>query len=199
MTPPDVENMCEWTLERIEAFVDADLSDADRSACNAHMQQCARCHYELEAAQATRAAIRSLPRQKCPDSVTDAVLDRIARETSPGRNPRGWLRSIFEWKPLRPAAAAAALVLIISMSIFISHRQENPASLLVSGNDSLEFSPEEVALAEAEVKWTIAYINQTGRRAGFTVRDKAIYPHVVVPVKQAVGRAADGYPQSRPQ
>jgi anti-sigma factor (TIGR02949 family) len=193
MTPSEFEkkdNMCEWVLDKIEPLLDRELSADETSKMRVHLEQCTACSSELELAEATRTAIRNLPAQQCPTAVTTAVMGHIANESASGEPASRWWNSLLQWKPLRPAAVAAALVLVVSMSVFIGQKQENPAPDIVS--DTLEFSSEEVALAEAELKWTIAYISQTGRRAGVTLRDKAIYPHVVVPVKQAVGNALDG-------
>ncbi len=195
MTPYEFEkkaNKCEWALDRLDAYLDGDLSAEESSSMQIHLEKCAACSGELELAEATQTAIRNLPEQQCPDAVTAAVMEHIASEASPGRPVLSWWNALLRWRPLRPAAIAAALVLVVSMSILIDHRREPAVPPLVEGNDTLEYTPEQIALAEAEVKWTFAYINQTFHRAGVTVRDKAIYPHVVVPVKQAIETAGDG-------
>lgn len=201
MAPSEFEkkdNMCEWVVDNMEPLLDRELSADDASAIRGHLQQCGACSSEFELAEATRTAIRNLPAQQCPASVTAALMEHIANEPASGEPALNWWNTLLRWKPLRPAAVAAALVLVVSMTVFIGHKHENPAPPFINGNDSLEFSPEEIALAEAEVKWTLAYISQTGRRAGVTLRDKAIYPHVVVPVKQAVGNALDGNTKNQP-
>jgi anti-sigma factor (TIGR02949 family) len=201
MTPSEFENKdikCEWVLDKIDAFLDGDLTEDEASRTRAHLKQCSACSSELELAAVTRSAIRDLPAQHCPDAVTAAVMERIANEPVSKRPALHWWNTLLGWRPLRPVAVAAALVLVVSMSVFIGQKQESPAPQFVNGNDTLEFSPEEVALAEAELKWTIAYISNVGRRAGLRVRDKAIYPHVVVPVKQALRGSLDGNKQDQP-
>jgi anti-sigma factor RsiW len=181
------KNKCEWVLDNIDAYIDGDLPTDETSVIRIHLEKCTGCRNELLLAEAMRSAIRGLPAKECPGAVTSAVMEHITGEPDRESAWLRWWRTLLQWRPLRPAAVAAALVLVVSMSVFIRHKQEHPAPVLM--NDTLEFSPEEVALAEAEVKWTLAYISEAGRRAGFTVRDKAIYPHFVVPVKEAVTAA----------
>jgi anti-sigma factor (TIGR02949 family) len=201
MTPSDIDrngNLCEWALERMDAYLDGDLGEEETSAMRLHVEACAGCRGELELAEATKAALRSLPERHCPDAVTGAVMERISAETPAGPSALRWWEALLRWKPLRPATVAAALVLIVSVSILIDHEREHPAPLPTSGNDTLEYTPEQVALAEAEVKWTIAYIGEAGRLAGVAVRDKAIYPHVIVPVKEAIETAGSADVKNRP-
>jgi len=202
MTPSDIDrngNLCEWALERMDAYLDGDLGEEETSAMRLHVEACAGCRGELGLAEATKAALHSLPERHCPDAVTGAVMERIAAETPAGPSAPRWWEALLRWKPLRPATVAAALVLIVSVSILIDHEREHPAPPAVNGSDTVEYSPEQVALAEAKFKWTFAYINKACRRAGTIVRDEAIYPDVVAPVKEAIETAGDGKKQNRPQ
>jgi anti-sigma factor (TIGR02949 family) len=182
------KNKCEWVLEHIDAYIDGDLSTDETSTVRIHLEKCTDCRNELLLAEAMRSAIRGLPAKECPSAVNTAVMEHITDEPVRESPWVRWWRTLLQWRPLRPAAIAAALVLVVSVSVLIEQGRDRPVPI----PDTLKYSPEEVALAEAEVKWTLAYISQAGRRAGFTVRDKAIYPHVVVPVKEAVTMAGGG-------
>jgi anti-sigma factor (TIGR02949 family) len=183
--------LCEWALERLEAHIDGELPPEEGSKLEAHLETCGSCTREMEHARRVRETLRAFPQKRCPDTVLETVMAQVDRETSrSGLFPSGRL-SVFLQQALRPTAAAATLVLIIAMTVFIGQRQQHTGFDRAFVDDSLEFDPRAVALAEAEVKWTLAYISNIGRRAGLAIRDDAIYPGVVEPVKNAVETAFD--------
>ncbi len=190
--------LCEWALERLEANIDGELPSEEVSKLDVHLEACASCAREWELARRIRETLHDLPEKHCPDTVLETVMAQVGREAvTSGEKPAGRLSGFFQ-QMLRPAAAAATLLLVLALTVFIGQRQQY--QFLDQGfvDDSLELNPRAVALAEAEVKWTFAYLSNVGRRAGLAIRDDAIYPGVVKPVKRAVVTAFDKKPSATP-
>ena len=151
---------CTWTQERIEAYIDGELTPAEQGRLEAHVATCAACAAELEDARRLVGALRALPAFTCPDVASQALQTRIrqARRTAAKR----WYA---------PLAAAAVLVLIAGYHLF-DPEPVPPA-----------FSPKEVAQARRQVEWTLAYLGDLNSRMGTAVRDDVIQPRLVQPLR----------------
>lgn len=177
MTRSEKSTACMWTQERIEAYIDGDLPGEEAARLDEHLQGCTVCSTELALASELRQTLNTLPQQSCPDRVSDAVMDQVHADLRAERWRRvrdglaGWLHPAW-----RPAMATAVLAVLLVAALFLS-RPEQPAS---------RFSAEEVAAAEVEAKWALAYIGEIGRRTGYLVRDQVIEAQVVVPARRAV-------------
>lgn len=93
----------------LAGYVDGSLSGPDRMTADAHLQTCARCRAEVEAAGVGRAALRSLPDPESPDlsaSVT-AVLEGA-------RHP---IASLPRWYRYGGIAAAALIVVAVVVAL----------------------------------------------------------------------------------
>ena len=162
---------CEWVLERIEPYLDGELDGGEVSGLEAHLEQCAACAGELRLAGQVRDGLRELPLLACPEGVVDRVQERI-REARWNRL-REWIAGWWSpaWRPI--GAVAVGVALLIGATTVYQQREQGP-------------SPEEVALAERQVKWTLAYLGQVGQRTGMTVRDQVIRERLVEPLEQSV-------------
>ena len=92
---------------------------------------------------------------------------------------------------LRSSAAAAVVVAVVTVT----------SLLLTRGRPELTPpSAAEIARAEAEGKWTLAYLGEIGRRTGLAVRDDVIHTRVLKPagdaVKSALGAASGAVPEN---
>ena len=148
---------CSWTQERIETYIDGELTPAEQTRLEAHAATCAACAAELEDARRLVGALRDLPSLTCPDAVSQTLHDRI-------RQAR-WRR--WGWA----YAAAAVLTLIAGYHLFDSEPVP-PA-----------FSPQEIAQARRQVEWSLAYLGDLNSRMGTTVRDDVIQPRLVQPLR----------------
>ncbi len=193
------EKLCRWARERIEAHLDNELSPEDAGKLENHLKTCTPCAAEWSLARQVQQSLRSLPEMPCPERVLSTVASRISSEEAPDRKSLGQRLTGLRWRTLRPAAFAAAMSLVIAASVFIAHKQRSRVASYAPGETRLEVNEEALALAEAEIKWTFAYIGEIGRRTGFTLRDRAIYSNVVVPVQHAVEAAFDGKMSKQPQ
>ena len=172
---------CAWARERIELYIDNDLGQSALSAFESHVDECKACRQEMQMAKSVVEELRALPGFECPDEVVDRVFDRVEAEGEGQRNGKGWRRFI-EWiAPSRfgvpRAAVAGAFVLLIAISslvaVRVSQREVQP-------------TPEEIAEAEATLKWTFAYVNEVSRRTSVTVRDDVIGERVIGSMRKAV-------------
>ena len=200
MNVHDDTTRCEWARDSIDAYLDGELTDVDVTALKSHLDECGECREELESARQVLSELRDLPGQRCPDGVTDHLFATIdAGSAAPpgratvqrtGRRP-GWLTA-WRFGLLRPALAVSLILVIAVSAVWIGHHNR-------SLQHSPGYTPEEVAHAEAELKWTMAFLGDVGRRTGYAVRDEAIGARVVEPIRRAVHSVLDGGADVTPQ
>ncbi len=177
---------CRWTRERIDRFLDAELDGGDLMTFQGHVDVCSGCRRELARAETVLRELHSLPDLHCPDEIVDRALaaaeaEPVARERAERRGPAWW-----PFPVLRPVLAGA-LVLIIALS-----------ALWVANRSRSDFTPADVAEAEAELMITLAYLDDISRRSSMTAMDKAFQTGMVGPLRRAVGTAFDpGSPASQ--
>ncbi|UCG53041.1 MAG: zf-HC2 domain-containing protein [Candidatus Latescibacterota bacterium] len=183
MTGHDEKTRCEWLRDRIEPYLDGELAAIDTTVFESHLGVCAHCSEELELAKRVLGELRSLPAERCPDTVTSTVFETIGSDqTRPTENPiRRWLTG---WRhgQLRPALVGLFVLIVTVSAVLVArhHRSTN------------RITPEEMAKAEAELRWTLALVGDVGRRTGLTVRDDVLGERVVRPMRRAVFSVLDG-------
>jgi hypothetical protein len=92
--------------ERLSAFLDGELSAADRAQVEGHLRECPACAHELEELAAVDAFAREVPVQ-APDGYFEALPARVrARVRRPARIPRPALWAV--------AAAAAVMAVVVT-------------------------------------------------------------------------------------
>ena len=158
--------------ERIEAYVDGELSRRERLEFEAACAADPALWEDVRAAQLIRDGLRSLETPNCPPEVTGAIFEQVRRDARIRRGTQSgsW---IGIWKP-----ALAGLAVIVATVVFVLLR---PAPVTEVPTDP------EVAEALDEVKWTLAYINNIGNRTGETIRDDVLRDHVVRPIERGLG------------
>ena len=62
------------------SYVDGALSAAEQRVCEEHLRHCVRCRQQLEAAQLTRASLRSLSRHSAPARLMERVRAELAAQ-----------------------------------------------------------------------------------------------------------------------
>ena len=171
----------------LEAFLDGDLEPARQQRFLAHVEGCAACRTEWEAARRVQAGLRSLPRWSCPPAVAERVMAQVGADTAfrlPWRERlAGWRQG---WGGLWRPAFAGVGVAVTALLIALLAREPAPPS------------PEAVALqqAEQEVRWALAYVAQVTARASDQALESTvgeivgnvIGERVVAPVTNAVSR-----------
>ncbi len=192
MTPEkdrrDAPLSCARAQVLLEAFLDSDLAPARQQRFLAHVEGCAACRTELEAARRVQEGLRALPRWSCPPSVAERVMAQVGAADASFRVPwrerlAGWRQG---WQGLWRPVCAGASVAVTALLIALLARQPPPPS------------PETVALqkAEEEVRWALAYVAQVTARASDEALESTvgevvgnvIGERVVAPVTNAVSR-----------
>jgi anti-sigma factor RsiW len=179
----EIESMthCEQIRSRIDEYLDQELDGAEAARLELHAGLCPACAEELALARRVQQGLRSLPALACPEPVRAAVLDRARRETAQRRRAGtgilGLCRSAAAGLRrraalLRPAPALAALLLAALLGAWIAERPAPPEI----------YSAEQVARAEAEVRWALAYVAEVNRRTGEKLREEVFEKRVIEPV-----------------
>ena len=167
---------CAWVDEHIDDYIDGDLSTGDRTRFAKHLDVCTACRREFELAGSVLNELHALPEEKCPDRVSDAVLDHVGAgadgERSLVQRVRGWRAG--GTPSVRAALVSAFIVLIIVSAAVVGRMQQN------------RITPEEVAVAEAQLRQTLAYVGEVSRRSGVVVRNEAIGKGIVKPMRRAM-------------
>lgn len=169
MNPVEPNPRCAWTLARLEACLDDEALVEERGELEAHLADCAACARQLALARKVRQSLRELPRLACPERVATAAGVRLRRRQTAAWRPRlsSWLTG---WRlPVWQPAAAVALVLLVALAVDRRDREPEPTVA-------------EVARAERQARFALAYVGQVGRSTGRTVRDQVIRTWVVEPL-----------------
>jgi len=148
--------------EKLSAYLDGALSDADRRAVEVEVDRSEELRRELEALRAVSAAVKGLPKEKLPDGFAARLESRRAREAA--APAREYFVLPPSYRPLALALSSAVVALVIwdrtvtrpdpvvpsggwdSEKIAVKSAAEAPASIDVSGQlSSLSASAESAA------------------------------------------------------
>ncbi|MCB1054676.1 MAG: zf-HC2 domain-containing protein [Acidobacteria bacterium] len=106
---------CDEADERLEAYLDGDLSEFEAARLKRHLSTCTACAAELAWAERVQHGLRALPEHTCPPQVLEDVLRNTSQ--APARAPRATPTQpgLTGWAPARadahPAAGASSLAL----------------------------------------------------------------------------------------
>jgi anti-sigma factor RsiW len=175
----DQEKTCLWAQEVIDAYVDGELSAADTFRLESHLSACPVCAEELQLARRVKHTLRILPPQYCPDRVVAAALEEAESERAVTRKPRWQARfaSWHQWQWRLAAAVAMALAIAVTITVFI--RPQQPPTTM---------SPEELARAERQVKWTLAYVGHVSQSSASIVYEEVIESELEPLVKKGLSQ-----------
>jgi len=182
---------CEWMQDRIDAYLDGDLSPAETATADLHLTRCAACAEELQMARQVAGSLRALPAMNCPDSIPEAVRARIgaAGNAQWGVKPWPWYYRWQEWFK-RPAVVGVmtAVLFVVITAILGEHKKPQPL-----------YSQAEIEAAELDAKLALAYIGRCTDRAGATLRDDVFEQGLIAPIMRAVKRKQTDNNATQPQ
>ncbi|HET8645069.1 MAG TPA: zf-HC2 domain-containing protein, partial [Vicinamibacteria bacterium] len=124
------------SLERLCAFLDGELSPAERAEVEAHLRECATCRQELDGLLAVDAAARELT-VAAPPGYFEAFPGRVRQRLAARRR-----RAVPAWT----LAAAAAVLLAVLTPLTL---RERSAPAPTSARESLRSQPTPAAQAPA--------------------------------------------------
>jgi anti-sigma factor (TIGR02949 family) len=129
---------CEQVQESIAAYVDRELTGADRDQIAAHLEQCPACAETARAQQQIKRVLQTQTRREpVPVHLRARIRRSLADDTGFGRA----IRKIFEFYPGRATAAlagtAAALIAVTMLSSRLGESFADPtafhANTVISG------------------------------------------------------------------
>lgn len=162
--------LCEESLESLEAFLDGDLPAEEAARLQRHLEGCPSCAAELSLVRKIQSELRTLPLPDCPPEVLEKV--RKAGKGEVVAFPRRE-RTLGR----RIAAVAAALVLSVGGGALFFHVQQ------------VQRERQQIAQAEQEARYALAYIGKVSRRTGLDLRDQILQKHVVSPTARGLARS----------
>jgi len=101
------------TFEQLTAYLDGELSDAERAAVEQWLAVDADARRMLEELRRTARLVGSLPRERTPAGMSDALRARLERASLLGEAAGALPRSRTSW--LRPVALAASIMLVCTV------------------------------------------------------------------------------------
>jgi len=164
----DLDLRCEWTLDRIEPYLDGDLDAAERAAFETHCAGCATCAREVSLAIRIRRELRSLPVFDAPVD----VIERSSREIATASLNVVPLRAARLRRRLVLPALAAAIIAVAAALWFASERRQYEG-----------YSMEEIQRARAELALAFGYVD---RYSDGVVREEVIEKRVVPRIERAI-------------
>jgi len=150
---------CAVVLERLDAWIDGDLDDAEAAAVKEHVDRCESCMAEQQLAMAVVAELRSMPEFDVPARVMQAVK----RETRPTLVER--FRAFLEDHRIHPVPAFAVISAVI-LIVLVVPPWRPPAEP--------QYTDQEVARAVAETRLALAYVGSIAQRAELRVKERIL-------------------------
>jgi hypothetical protein len=135
---------CDEFAAKLADYLDGDLPDAVRNAMDAHASGCAECGALLSELETLRMEAASLPLLEPSRDLWTGIADRIDARVLPLESPRAARLAAMQRSWVRPAVAAAALVLVTAGVTHAWTRYSYQTSV-ASG------APRQVAVAPAAV------------------------------------------------
>jgi hypothetical protein len=149
--------------ERISAYLDGELTGADRAALEAHLPDCDECQRELAALRQTRALLRALPAPALPRAFT--LPETPAATPLRRRHAPAWAR---------PAQAIGSVAAMIGLGLLVATSLPHPASQPSAGAASTASAPHGATTAPPGV-------TVTGGATSGTLTPLPATPHASTP------------------
>jgi hypothetical protein len=148
---------CHRIQNELSAYMDGDLSSAERDGVTVHLATCASCARHLRELREVSCALSCMPKMECPEPLAARVLDRLEVE-SRGPGLALLFRSALGARPfIVPSLLPAALVVMCTLSFILmlgNHDMRAVAQGGVfigpSGSDANPSSPTEDVMAKAQ-------------------------------------------------
>ncbi|MDX1429217.1 MAG: zf-HC2 domain-containing protein [Rhodothermales bacterium] len=175
----------EWLDERVEAYIDGDLTETDRMRFEAALADSSELRAAVAAAHRVRDGLGAIGAPKCPEHVVADVLAAAKSEPRGASIRERYLDALLPGFPRAGAfAIAAAVTIVVIAGVLILTRPES--------------APSEVEQGLADVKVALAYVGEAGRHTGNIVRVKVVDQRVVNPIRKAVVQATGEESDLRP-
>jgi anti-sigma factor RsiW len=166
---------CGAFCERIETWMDGDLSPAEKAVMEAHLEICENCRMERSLAGQVSTELRSLPEFDLPESVLSEVRSRTRGGVAVG--PMGFLSGLI---PRPVLAAAAVTAVVVAAIVIVEPWNESGAS---------RYSEQEIERATLQTRLALAYVGSVARRAEIRVKHRVLDENAAVQTVSGIGRS----------
>ncbi|MGD0089640.1 MAG: zf-HC2 domain-containing protein, partial [Planctomycetota bacterium] len=128
---------CENTQAELSAYLDGELQDSVRTACEAHVGECAACRAVLADLKAASAAVTGLPKLKAPPALAVHVRQEMLAQPAPRDFSKlldtstpapNVVSDISLWRPVLFGIAALLLVCVLAFVMRITGPQTHIAT-----------------------------------------------------------------------
>lgn len=178
--PGDAREAVGILQELLDGFLDGTLTTEQVETVERLCREVPECAKERELALLARESLRSVKVPAVPSSVSRQVLAQVRRKAFAAWRDRVLAALAFVSLPVwRPVLAVATLVIAVWLTFSVVRRPDIPI-------EPETYSRAEIDRALEEVKWTLGYLGQVGRKTGTLVRDDVLEPHVVSPISNTI-------------
>lgn len=181
---------CEWILERIDPYLDDELSQEETLSFEHHTNTCPACAGELVLARGVLSELRELPTFECPSDVVEKAAVRAGvvgtrkaeeRYVPTQRPADGWW-NISNWFGGRLAGLTAMLVVIAAIGLFVLTGR--------SGIDE-QYTEAEIEKARQEAMIAFAYVGKYTSRGATVFRDDVMIQRIIPTMRRAIAKSGN--------
>ncbi|MBN1190799.1 MAG: zf-HC2 domain-containing protein [Dehalococcoidales bacterium] len=122
---------CRDMEDLLSAFINNELSAGERSAVEAHLEECVVCRKKLESYRAVRSSLETLRTVPAAPDIREAVMSGIRSAGVPAKPARGWRRRVLAAVPIM--AVLAALLIIRPWGLIVG-----PENILAKAHSAIE-------------------------------------------------------------
>lgn len=189
MKRPEAPSRDEWMDERVEAFVDGDLSRDEHATFVSILEDNPFWQTQVRQAEHIREGLHKLPEKPCPADVTKAIFEHTTR--APVHAPLPWWKDLLQqmvqaWRALmtahrRPVVDYAVGLALVGMAAFFiinpldngtSRTATNVSSTLNTAPIQAPYSKAEIDRATQRAVQAFDQLSAAGRKAATTVQNQ---------------------------
>jgi len=173
--PSSNKKTCSWVDERIDLFIDDELSQDESAALSGHIEECKGCAEDIAFARSMLAELHALPEHRCPGGVVSRAASEIEhRSLTIGERVGAWIDTQLSTL-LRPAMAAMVVIAVV-VGVFVMSQRGS-----INKNDTMT-----AEAASNEVKMAFAYVGKYTMRADKIFREDVMGGRVVPAMDKAM-------------
>ena len=170
---------CQEFNDLINDYIDEEMTPKSKKEFEGHLEGCAKCRKALDYYTGVVEGLRSVPEEKCPDSVVERIFESVPME----REKPGVIKELYRKVTTRYGwemkFVAAAAVIIISVLLFYP------------GEVSMEVAEEpyiagKVELVEKDLNTALDYLVYCYVKTESTITKKVIPEYLIKPISSAM-------------
>jgi anti-sigma factor RsiW len=174
---------CEEVHERLEAYVDGDLSPESAQKLEDHIFVCDECREHLDLARQIAGELKTLPAKTCPDHVVEAALQHAAgsRDSFAAR-AGAWLRGLrYPLSPRLSFGTAAVILAVIGLLTIlpVTHKKKDPP----------RYSREEVVHAQQVIVVAFGYVDHATALSQEIIEKENVSAKILKPIRKGLRSA----------